>query len=108
MGDGETWSVVIARVGRDVGEDCQLMDVGIVFGIDALQFRVKRSIAFAGQTSESLIDLDVEIADTEVRVVVVAGHPARHGVGDLVGLGSEAFVLDEAAERFGVAEHLVA
>jgi len=68
---------------------------------------MERGIALAGQTGESLIDLDVGVTDAEVRVVVIAGHPARHGVGDFVGLGSEVFALNESAEGFGVTEHLI-
>jgi hypothetical protein len=40
----------------------------------------------------------------EVDVVIVAGQPGGCGVGDLVGLGREGFVLNEAAEGFGIAE----
>ena len=61
-------------------------------------------IACPGQAGESLVDLDVGIADAEVGHIVVAGHPRRHGIGDLVGLGREGFSLHEAAEGLGVAE----
>lgn len=87
--------VVLARVGCDIGEDGELVDVRVVFGVDVFEFRVERGIAFTRQASESLIDLYVGITDTEVGVVVIAGHPARHGVGDFVGLGSEIFALNE-------------
>jgi hypothetical protein len=42
----------------------------------------------------------------EVDVVVVAGEPGGRGVGDLVGLGREGLVLNEAAEGFGISEEL--
>jgi hypothetical protein len=40
----------------------------------------------------------------EVDVVVVAGEPGGCGVGDLVGLGREGLVLNEAPEGFGISE----
>jgi hypothetical protein len=40
----------------------------------------------------------------KVDVVVVAGKPGGGDVGDLVGLGTEGLVLNEAAEGFGIAE----
>ena len=92
--------VVLARVGRDVGEDRHLVDVGIIFGVYALEFRMERSVAVAGKACESLVDLDVRIALAEVGVVIFAGHPARHGVGDLVGLGFESFTLNNTTEGF--------
>jgi hypothetical protein len=42
----------------------------------------------------------------EVDIVVVAGEPGGCGVGDLVGLGREGLVLNEAAEGFGMDEDL--
>ena len=43
----------------------------------------------------------------EVDVVVISGQPARGGIGNLVGLGAEGFVLDEAAEGLGIAEEFL-
>lgn len=61
-------------------------------------------ISSARQSGESLVDLDVGIADAEVGEVVVTGQPAGHGVGDFVGLEREALALDKPAEGFGVSE----
>jgi hypothetical protein len=96
--------VVLARVGRDIGQDGHLVDVRVVLGVDALEFRMDGGVAGAGQARESLIDLGVRISDTEVREIVVAGHPRRHGVGNFVGLWLELLALHETAQRFGVAE----
>ncbi len=83
------------------------MDVGVVLGVDAIELGMQSRVAGAGQPGKALVDLDEGIALFEVDVVVLAGHPGRHGVGDLVGLGLESFALDEATQGLGVAEHLV-
>ena len=80
------------------------MDIGVIFGVEALEFRVEGLVAGAGQAGVSVVDLDVGIPHLEVGHVVVAGEPGRHGIGDLICLGLEAGALDEAAEGFGVAE----
>ena len=80
------------------------MDIRVVFGVESFQFRVQGLVAGAGPAGVAVVDLDVGIADPEVGHVVVAGEPGRHGIGDLVGLGLEAFALDEAAQGFGIAE----
>ncbi len=82
------------------------MDVGIVFRVDVLEFRVDGGIALTGESGISVVDLDEGISFMEVGVVVISGQPAGGGVGDLVGLGGEGFVLDKAAEGFGIAEDL--
>ena len=96
--------VVLTRVGSYIGQDGQLVDVGIVFGVDVFQFWMKCCIAFAGQTGIAFIHLDEWITFMKVDVVVVAGKPGGGDVGDLVGLGTEGLVLNEAAEGFGIAE----
>ena len=103
-GKGRKALVVLPRVGRDIGEDRHLVDVGVVLGVHILQFRMEGLVAGAGQAGESLVDLDVGIADTEVGVVVVTRHPAWHFIGNLVGLGLESLALNETAQGFGVAE----
>jgi len=80
------------------------VDVWIVLWVDVFEFWMERRIAGAGKTGIAIIDLDEGIAVMEVGVVVVSGQPTGCGVGDLVGLGRECFVLDEAAEGFGVSE----
>ncbi len=80
------------------------MDVGIVFRVDVLEFRVEGGIAFTGESGIALINLDEGISFMEVGVVVICRQPAGGGVGDFVGLGSEGFALDKAAEGFGIAE----
>jgi len=80
------------------------VNVRIVFWVEPFQFWVQRFIAGARKTSVSIVDADVRITDLEVGHVIVAGQPRWHGVGDLVGLGLEAGALDEAAQRFGIAE----
>ena len=49
----------------------------------------------------------MDITLLEVDQVVSPGDPGWHGVLDLVDLGSEAFVLDETAQRFGVSDQAV-
>ena len=100
--------VVLPGVGRDIGEDGHLVDVRVILGIYVLEFRMQGGVAGARQAGEALIDLHIRIADTEVGVIVIAGHPTRHLVGNLVGLGLEALALDETAERLGLAEVLAA
>ena len=63
VGHGLAEDVVLARIGRYVSQDRQLVDVGIVFGIESFQFLVNGLVTCAGQACESLIDLDVGIAD---------------------------------------------
>ena len=76
------------------------MDVGIIFRAHSLEFWMERFISSAGQAGIAVVDANVGITNLEVGHVVVAGQPRRHGVGDLVGLGLEAFSLNESAERF--------
>ena len=80
------------------------MDVWIIFWVDVFQFGMECCIACAGQTGIAFVDLDEGISFVEVDVVIVAGEPGGSGVGDLVGLGREGLVLNEAAEGFGIAE----
>jgi hypothetical protein len=40
----------------------------------------------------------------EVGVIIISRQPAGGLVGDLIGLGREGFVLNEAAEWFGISE----
>ena len=82
------------------------MDVGIVFGVDVFELGMKGGVAGARQTGKSLVDLDEGITLMKVGVVVISRQPAGGGVGDLVGLGSEALPLDKAAEGFCIAEDL--
>ena len=49
----------------------------------------------------------VRISLLEVDQVVFARDPRRHVVGDLVDLGSEAFMLNEATEGFGITDQSV-
>ena len=55
--------VVLPRVGRHVGQDGHLVDVGVVFWVDVLELRVERGIAGAGQAGKSLVDLDEGITE---------------------------------------------
>src|ERR1019366_2019300 len=98
--------VVFPGVGSHVGQDGHLVDVWIVLWIDVFKLRMKRRIAGAGQPGVAFVDLDEGIAVVEVGVVVVSWQPTGGGIAYLVGLGRECLVLDETAERFGVAEHL--
>src|ERR1039457_6848566 len=92
-------------VGSHVGQDGHLVDVWIVLWVNVLEFWMERRIAGAGQTGISFVDLDEGIAVMEVGIVIVAWKPTGGGVADLVGLGREGLVLDEAAEGFSVSEH---
>jgi hypothetical protein len=80
------------------------VDVWIIFWTDVFQFWMECGIAFAGQAGIAFVDLDEGIPFVEVDVVIVAGEPGGCGVGDLVGLGREGLVFNEAAEGFGIAE----
>src|ERR1017187_7810316 len=96
--------VVFPGVGSYICQDGHLVDVWIVFWVDVFEFWMERRIAGAGQTGITIIDLDEGITIMEVGVVVVSWKPTGGGVADLVGLGSECFVLDKAAEGFCIAE----
>jgi hypothetical protein len=96
--------VVLTGVGSDIGQYAQLVDVGIVFGVDSLEFGMKSFITGTGKAGIAVVDADIRVAYLEVGHVVVAGKPRRHVVGDLVGLWFEAFPLDETTQRFGVSE----
>ena len=63
------------------------MDVGVVFGLESLQFWMECFIACTGETGVAFVDLDVGITYMEVGEVVITRHPGGHGVGDGVGLG---------------------
>jgi len=63
------------------------VDVGIVFWIYSLEFRMECFIAGAGQAGISLGELDEGISGMEVCVVVISWQPAGCGIGDLIGLG---------------------
>ena len=80
------------------------MDVGIILGVDVFQFRMEGFIAGAGETGIAFGDLEERISFMEVGVVIITGQPAGGLVRNLVGLGSEQFVLNEAAEWFGISE----
>ena len=62
------------------------MDVGIVFRIQAFEFRMEGFIAGAGQAGISFGDLDEGISFMEVGVVVISWEPAGCGVGYFIGL----------------------
>ena len=51
------------------------VDVGIVFGVDVLQFRMQRRIAGAGESGISFWDLRERISGMEVGVVVISREP---------------------------------
>src|ERR1035441_4618215 len=61
-------------------------------------------VAGAGQAGIAFRDLEEGISFVEVGVVVITGKPAGSLVRNLVGLGSEQFVLYEASEWFGISE----
>ncbi len=94
--------VVLAGIWSHIGQNGQLVNVGIVLWIDILQLCMDGFIAGTGQTSESLIDLDVGIAHSEVGVVIVARHPRGHGVGNLIRLWLESFTLNETTDGLDV------
>src|ERR1035437_1547496 len=61
----------------------------------------------ARQPGIALIHLGVRVSLLEVDQMVVARDPRWHVVGDLVDLGSEAFMLYVSTEGFGVAHQSV-
>ena len=80
------------------------MDVWIVLEIDSFEFRMEGFLAGARQAGISFGDLDEGISCMEVGVAFISWQPAGCGVGYFVGLRGEGFVLNEAAEGFGIAE----
>jgi len=99
-GRTERPGVVLLRIGSNVAQDAQLVDVRIIFRIESFQFWVKCFVAGARKTGVAVVDADVRITDLEVGHVIVAGKPRRHLIGNLVGLGLETRTLDETAQRF--------
>ena len=97
--------VVLTGVGSHIGQDGHLVDVGIVFRVDVLEFGMEGGIAGARQAGKSLIDLDEGISFMKVGIVIISWEPAGGGVGDLIGLWSEALPLYKAAEGFCIAEY---
>ncbi len=93
--------VVLPGVGRHIGQDGHLVDVGMVLWIYSFEFRMECLIAGAGQAGIAFGDLDEGISFMEVGVVVISWKPGSCGVGDLIGLRRESLVLHETAERFG-------
>ena len=79
--------VVLPGVGRHIGQDGHLVDVGIVFGIYSFEFRMEGFVAGAGQAGIAFGDLDEGISFMEVGVVVISWQPGSCGVGYLIGLG---------------------
>jgi hypothetical protein len=80
------------------------VDVGIIFWIDSFEFRVESFVTRSGETRISFGDLDEGIPFVEVGVVVISGQPGCCGIGDLVGLWGEGFVLNKASEWFCISE----
>ncbi len=97
-GRTERPGLVLPGVGSDVGQDGHLVDVGVVFRIDALEFRVEGFVAGAGEASISFRDLGERISFVEVGVVVISWEPGGSVVGDLVGLWGEGLVLHKASK----------
>ena len=71
---------VLMGVGSNVAEDAQLGDVGIVFGVDAFELWMERSVAGARQASVALVHLGVGVTLLEVDEMVFTGDPGWHGV----------------------------
>jgi len=92
--------VVLTGVGSDIGEDAQLGQVRVVFRVDAFELWVEGFVAGAGQAGIALVDLGVGISLLEVDEMVFSWDRGVHLVGDLVDLGSEAFVLDRSNDSF--------
>ena len=67
--------VVLARVGRHVGQDGHLVDVGVVLGVNVFQLGMQSRIAGAGQARIAFVDLDERVTDMEVGVVIITGQP---------------------------------
>jgi hypothetical protein len=51
------------------------VDVGVVFGVDVLQFRMERRTVGAGESGISFWDLGKRISGMEVGVVVISREP---------------------------------
>jgi hypothetical protein len=75
VADLQAEGVVLAGIGRDIGQDGHLVDVGIVFRIYIFEFGMKRGVAGAGQSGESLVDLYIRITFMKAGVVILARHP---------------------------------
>jgi hypothetical protein len=87
---GRAWGDFYVRRGEGLGVD-----------------DMERSVAGARQARIALIHLGVRVALLEVDQMVFAGDPGRHRVRDLVDLGSEALMLNETTQRFGVSGQAV-
>jgi hypothetical protein len=61
VADDRRVALVFAGIGSYVGEDTELSDVGVVFGVDALQFGMESGVSGAGETGIAFIDLDVGV-----------------------------------------------
>ena len=99
--------IELPRVWSYVPQDAELVDVRIVLRVESFELWMEGFVAGAGQTSIAFIDLGVWVTLLEVDQVVFTGYPGWHLVGDLVDLGTEAFVLDEAAEWLRVSDQTV-
>jgi len=69
---GRRDQVVLPGVGRHIGQDGHLVDVGIVFRVYVFQFRMEGFIAGAGEAGIAFGDLDEGISCMEVGVVVIS------------------------------------
>jgi hypothetical protein len=64
-------------------------------------------VTSSGETGISFGDLDEGIPFVEVGVIVISWQPGCCGVGDLVSLWGEDFVLNESTEWFCISEELL-
>ena len=53
--DGGAQAVVLTGVGSDVAEDAQLVDVWVVFWVEAFYFRIKRSVGRVADSGVSKV-----------------------------------------------------
>jgi hypothetical protein len=68
-------TVVLARIGCDVRENAEFVDVGIIFGVDSLEFWMKCFISRSGKTSITVVDADIGITNLEVGHVIITRQP---------------------------------
>jgi hypothetical protein len=62
--------VVLAGIGGDVGEDAELVDVGVVFWVEAFYFRIKGCVGGAADSGVSKVSPFLLNALTYLRYVV--------------------------------------
>jgi hypothetical protein len=70
--DDGAQAVVLAGVGSDIGQDAELVDVGIVFWVEAFYFRMKGSVSGVADSGVSEVGAFSLCSLTYLRYVVIS------------------------------------